>query len=200
MFTPANESSSGSRTREQAVNDARSFNVIVATQNKYSSYVRDMKAANPNLLLMAYMNGTFAQSGQANAYPDSWYVKDRSGKKVRSRGYGNYMMNPSNPAWVDDRVRTCKQLIGATGYDGGMLDMLGTAPTQAGYVTSLGINPATRAPWTSRSGRRPPRPWPPRSTPPRAATSGATATAAPPDTSRPPRAAARSSGRASTAR
>ena len=62
VFTPANESSfSGSRTREQAVNDARSFNVIVATQNKYPSYVRDMRAANPRLVVLAYMNGTFSR-------------------------------------------------------------------------------------------------------------------------------------------
>lgn len=199
-FTPANESNDLSRSREQAVADARRFNVLVAPQHTYDSYVRDMKAANPQLLLLGYMNGTFAQKAQATAYPESWYVRDRLGNKVRSRGYGNYMMNPNNPSWVQDRVEQCRLLIARSGYDGCMLDMLGTAPTQAAYVTSPGINPATRQPWTASQWQQATTALAAKSAAATPAGPGATATAARRATSRPRTAAAASSARACTAR
>jgi hypothetical protein len=56
-------------------------------------------------------------------------------------------MDPANAGWVGSRVQTCSQIV-AQGYDGCMLDMLGDAPTQPGYLTGLPINPATGRPYT----------------------------------------------------
>jgi hypothetical protein len=147
-FAAANERPTA-RTREQAVADARRFDVISATVGTYRGHAAAMRAANPALILLAYLNGTFAQSSQGTAYPESWYARDRNGRKVTSRGYGNYLMDPTNAGWISHRADTCRQLMAESGYGGCMLDMLGTAPTDPGYVSSPAINPATRNPWTA---------------------------------------------------
>lgn len=148
FWTAENEASTHSPSRAQAVEDAKVFDVITALQKSYRDHVAAMKAANPSLTLLAYMNGTFAQKSQGTAYSEGWYLRDAGGAKVRSNGYGNYLMNPSSPGWIQDRVQTCKNLIKNSGYDGCMLDMLGIAPLWPGYATGLPINPATGAVWT----------------------------------------------------
>jgi hypothetical protein len=131
----------------QAVALARAYDVIVGTPGEFKSYMPAMRAANHRLVLLGYLNGTFAEHGQANVYPTSWYLKDARGVSVTSRGWGNYAMDPANSGWVSSRVQECARIV-AAGYDGCMLDMLGDAPTQPGYLTSLPINPATRRPLT----------------------------------------------------
>ena len=48
-------------TREQAVADAMRFDVISATVDMYRDHVSAMRAANASLVMLAYMNCTFAQ-------------------------------------------------------------------------------------------------------------------------------------------
>lgn len=149
-FAPENESGTKGRTATQAVNDARTFDVLVARQNTYKDHVGAMMQANPDLVLMAYMNGTFAQRSQGSTFPSSWYLRDAQGRKVTSRGYGNYLMNPRDPGWIKNRIDFCRTQMQRTGYKGCMLDMLGTAPTMPDYVSSPPINPVTRKAWTPR--------------------------------------------------
>ena len=73
---------------------------------------------------------------------------DQSGL-MSSKGYGNDAMDPANPAWVQDRVTTCKTFMAQSGYDGCFLDMLGPSPTQPGYLTGLPVNASTGQPWTT---------------------------------------------------
>jgi Hypothetical glycosyl hydrolase family 15 len=147
-FAAANERPTA-RTREQAVADAKRFDVISATVGMYTPHASAMRTANPGLVLLAYLNGTFAQKSEGTKYPESWYARDRYGRKVTSKGYGNYLMNPTNPAWISERTERCRQLLAQSGYGGCILDMLGTAPTDPGYVSSPAINPATGSPWTA---------------------------------------------------
>ncbi len=135
-------------TRERAVLQARAFDLIVALRGTYRDHVAAMKAANPDLVLLVYLNGTFAQSSQGSAYPDGWYARDASGEKVRSLGFGNYLMRPDEPGWVADVVARCRRFLEESGYDGCFLDMLGAAPLHPGYATGLPVNPATGAVWT----------------------------------------------------
>ena len=51
-------------TASQAVAAAREFDVIAAVPNVYRDFVAQMKAANPKLLLFAYMKGVLALTGQ----------------------------------------------------------------------------------------------------------------------------------------
>ena len=87
-----------------------------------------MKAANPNLTLLVYLNGSYAQQNQGSAFPDAWYSHTAGGAKITSKGYGNYLMNPASPGWINQVVQTCIAFKADSGYDGCLLDMLGTGP------------------------------------------------------------------------
>ncbi len=145
-----NENGSHKPSLAQAVADAKRFNFISAQPSTYTGLVPAMKAANPNLKVLSYMNAMFAQESQGSMYPESWYLRDAAGNKVRSKGWGNYLMNGREPGWIASRIAACRDLL-ARGYDGCMLDMVGSAPVSKGYLsTGVAINPATRAPFTVR--------------------------------------------------
>jgi len=134
-------------TRDQAVSQAKAFDVIAATKGMYRSYAADMKAANPNLQLLVYLNGSFAQKDQGSAYPDSWYERDANGNKITS-AWGNYLMNPANAGWTQDVVSRCQSFLSFSGYDGCFLDTMGTAPLDPGYASGVPVNPSTGTTWT----------------------------------------------------
>ncbi len=138
----------GHVTIEEAVARARRFRVIAAHPWTYHGHVEAMRRAAPDLVLLAYVNGTLAQRSQGEAYPSSWYLRDADGQKVRSLDWGNYLMDPRNPGWIADRVDRCRRLLLESGFDGCLLDMLGTAPIHEGYVTADPIDPETGQPWT----------------------------------------------------
>ncbi len=147
-YAATNMASDQQVTASQAVEIATRFNVIVATKRTFAPYAASMRAANPNLRLLAYQNGAFAQSNQPTTYPDSWYARGAGGAKVRSRGFGNYLMNIGNPGWRQSAGQECAASLAKSGYDGCYLDMLGTAPLGSGYVNAVPINTATGAVWT----------------------------------------------------
>jgi hypothetical protein len=134
-------------SRERAVTQARHFDVIAALKGTYADDVAAMKAANPDLVLLVYLNGAMAQAGEGSAFPNSWYLRDRAGNKVKSRGWGNYLMNPADPGWQQAVADRCRSYLEQSGYDGCFLDVLGTAPLSKSYVTSLPVNPATGELW-----------------------------------------------------
>jgi hypothetical protein len=135
-------------TLERAVRTARAFDVVAGTRQTFSPYVADMKAANPNLQLFVYLNGVYAQSSEGSRYPESWYAHDANGNRVRSRSFGNYMMDMSNPGWIADRGATCREYLAVSHYDHCYVDMLGTAPLAPNYNTALPIDPRTGKVWT----------------------------------------------------
>jgi hypothetical protein len=140
---------SQSVTLDQALSQAKRFNIITATRGVYRSYVSQMKAANPNLELLVYLNGSYAQQNQGSAFPDAWYSHTAGGAKITSKGYGNYLMNPASPGWINQVVQTCIAYKSDSGYDGCLLDMLGTGPLMPGYDSGLPVNPATGSVWTN---------------------------------------------------
>ena len=133
---------------DQALHAARTFDVIVGLPRTYDVYAADMRAANPDLKLIAYMNGAYAQSGQATRFPDDWYARDVNGAKVVSTEWGNYFMNVGHPGWVDRVTRECTKRTTTAGWNGCYLDMLGMATLTAGYLSGLPVNPATGTVWT----------------------------------------------------
>ena len=136
-------------TLAQALAVAKSYDLVLATKNSYPPFVAQMRQANPDLKLIVYLNGTYAQSDQGSAYPDSWYARAADGSKVRSKKFGNYLMDPTSAGWTQSRIQTCAQWAASTHYDGCYLDMLGNATVGAGYDTATPINPATQKPWTA---------------------------------------------------
>ncbi len=148
--------------QSQAVQDAQHFNFITAHSIAYGcptpapaggcppSRVPAMKAANPRLKLLLYMNATFAQSyqppGAAGGFDPTWYEKDINGKYVTNPSSGNYLMDPTNPGWIQNDASWCKTQL--AGYDGCYLDALGLAPLLNGYLSGLPVNRSTGQPWT----------------------------------------------------
>jgi Hypothetical glycosyl hydrolase family 15 len=148
-FAPVFMGSHWSMTQAQAVTVAQNFDVVAAQASIFKGYTAAMKLANPTVRIVAYINGTFDNSATGTKYPSSWYEHDAAGHQVRSKGFGNYLMDPANPAWGQNVASECAAAMASSGYDGCFLDTMGTAPLGAGYCTGLPINPATHAVWTA---------------------------------------------------
>jgi hypothetical protein len=138
-----NISTDHDHTLTEAKAHAQRYDTITAVPGAYQGMVPEMRSVNSELRVLVYMNGTFAQKSQGSLYPDSWYLRDRYGRKVTSRNYGNYLMNPNNSGWQRDRADFCVAQLQRSGYHGCTLDMLGSAPLDPGYLTAMPVNPAT---------------------------------------------------------
>jgi hypothetical protein len=146
-FAPVYMGSHWNFSLTQAVTLAKEFDVIAAQANVFPKYISAMKAAKPNLRIVAYVNGMFDLTNGGTAYPSSWYAHDAKGARIRST-FGNYLLNPANPAWAQSVAKQCSDAISKSHYDGCFLDTLGTAPLDPGYVSGLPIDPATGKVWT----------------------------------------------------
>jgi hypothetical protein len=157
MWAAENESIDHDPTRLEAIRGATGFDAILALRETYPSHVASMRSANPDVQLLVYVMGTYAWKGQPpGTYPESWYLKDRTGAYVRSMGVwpDHYLMDPRKPGWVADRIHTCQTFLRASGYDGCMVDMLGLASLSPSYVTGVPIDPRTGVPWTPEAWLR----------------------------------------------
>ena len=150
VFTAQNIGNRNSFSEEEAKSVARNFDLLVATPAAFKGKVAAMKSVNPKLRVISYVNASFVGKSagpSSGLYPAEWYMRDAKGNPVQSK-YDNYMMNVAHQGWISNRQQTCKSVAEASGYDGCSLDMLGTAPLDAGYTKSAPINPATKAKWT----------------------------------------------------
>lgn len=139
-------------TRDQAVADATEFGVIAAKPDIYAAYLPAMKAANPSLVVVAYMNASMARPTEGSTYPAGWYVRDASGVQVRSK-YSNYMMDVRKSGWILDRTNECKRILALSGYDGCMLDIMGPGVVNGpfgptGQVDRQPVDARTGQNWT----------------------------------------------------
>jgi hypothetical protein len=144
-------------TREQALQDARDFHVIsTGDVSLYKHYVADMRTAAADaghpLLMLQYVNGTHSFPNEASAITDeNMFMHTAGGERVKSKDFGNYLMNIVHPAWIQNRINACNTKIAQGGnVDGCFLDTLGLAPLNPTYVTpGPPHNPATGATWTA---------------------------------------------------
>ncbi len=147
-FAPLYMGGQGAYTSAQAIAVAQQFSVIAEHSGVLTPYLAAMKAANPALKIVAYMNGTFDQSAAGTTYPSTWYARDLKGNRIQSQGFGNWLMTPTS-AWGTQVATNCKNLIAKSKYDGCFLDTMGLGPLLPGYVTGLPVNPATKAVYTA---------------------------------------------------
>jgi hypothetical protein len=150
VWAAENESRTHDATRARALGDARRLQAISAIRVTYRDEIEAMRAVNPDLRVFSYMMGTFAWRSQPpGTYPESWYLKDERGSYVRSIGEwsGQYLMDPSRPGWVRDRVRTCRRFLDESGYDGCMVDVLGLAPLNPSFISAVPIDRRTGTFW-----------------------------------------------------
>jgi Hypothetical glycosyl hydrolase family 15 len=135
-------------TPDQAAAVAKNFDLAVIKSSE-GAFVKPMKAANPDLTLLVYHNGSFVPKNKGSAYPEDWYAHDANHNKLQQTVFGNYLMDVSNPGWVGHVVQECKDFIAKTGADGCYTDMLMTAPLFGNYSSGgAPVNPATGQKWT----------------------------------------------------
>ena len=134
-------------TKAQITSMAKNVDLVVV-KNTDTRTVSLLKSVNPHLVALVYHNGAFAQKNQGTLYPASWYAHDALGNKITMPNFGNYLMDISNPAWVDEAVATCVAYKAQAGADGCYTDMLMTSPLFKNYVSAKPINPATGLVWT----------------------------------------------------
>jgi hypothetical protein len=138
----------GKFTLAQAQAIARAYDVIAEHTGVLTPYVAAMKAINPSLKIVAYINGAFDQSSAGTKYPATWYAKDAKGNRVRSVSFGNWLMEPTSQ-WASTVASMCRSQIAQSKYDGCFLDTLGIGPLLPGYVTGVPVDPATRKVFSS---------------------------------------------------
>lgn len=132
-------------TRDEALQVAKDHNVVVAMRNVLKDHADAMRAANPNLVLLVYVNATF----QGNGLNSAWYARNKNGNKVYAKDWPNtYFMNMNTPAYRSYIAERCTEQITASGYDGCFLDVLGSGPLWGDYMSSMPINSATGKAWT----------------------------------------------------
>lgn len=132
-------------TQADAVEVARDFDIVVAQPYDWAPFLPAMKSANPNLVVLGYVNGTFSSNG--TSYPETEYTHDSNGHRVSTFQFGQDQMNPKDPRWRSAVANTCKTAVLARGYNGCFLDSMGQGPFYVGYVTATPVDPDTGALW-----------------------------------------------------
>jgi Hypothetical glycosyl hydrolase family 15 len=143
-----------STTRAQAVRAAAAGDMITGLPVQLTRFGPAMVAANPSVRMFAYVNGMFSQSKDCATYPDSWYLHDSSGAKVRAVHTGNCLMNPLSTepfgganGWTAHVAAQCSDDIATTPATGCFFDQMNAAPLGSGFVTGAPVDPSTGAPF-----------------------------------------------------
>ena len=147
-FAPLYMGGNSSYSSAQAIAIAQQFNDIVVQSGRLTPYLPAMKAANPSLKVVAYMNGAFDLSPGGTSYPTTWYARNATGARIQSINFGNWLMLPTG-TWGAQIASNCAALIAKSHYDGCFLDTMGLGPLLPNYGTGLPVNPATKAVYTS---------------------------------------------------
>jgi Hypothetical glycosyl hydrolase family 15/RTX calcium-binding nonapeptide repeat (4 copies) len=133
-------------TQETAVGVAEKYDVVAAMPRTFPAYVDAMHAANPDLVLLTYTLGPFANT--KTTYAEEMYAHDASGQRVTARTFKTQLVNLYSQAWKDEQLRLCNDGVRTSGYDGCFIDSMGNAVLNDSYVTSKPIDPRTGAPYT----------------------------------------------------
>jgi hypothetical protein len=147
-FSPLYMGGSTRYTAAQAIAIAQHFTILAEHSGVFTPFISVMKAANPSLRIVAYINGAFDQSSGGTTYPSTWYAHDMKGNRIRSVSFGNWLMSPT-ATWSSTVASKCKSTIAASKYDGCFLDTLGIGPLLPGYVTGVPIDPLTKKVYTA---------------------------------------------------
>lgn len=135
----------------------RSSDIVTGLSVQIRQYGARLRGANPRLRMFVYVNGMFAQSNQASAFPNSWYLHDAGGHKITSGTHGNYLMNPFSRkrshgvrGWAAYVTHQCVVKRREARFARGcFLDQMSSAGN-TGFVSARPINPRTHRPFTMR--------------------------------------------------
>lgn len=129
--------------KAQAV--ARRHDVIIGVP-RYGTFLKDVKAANPGIVIAEYHKGTTVKSDfdwvQKN-HPD-WLLRNQQGNLMKS-SWGGYLINPSLPGvrqWQAEYARAQQ----AAGWTAVYMDAMGSMAFYG--FPGVPVNPATKRPFT----------------------------------------------------
>ncbi len=129
-------------TEATAVEAAKRYDVIAAQPTTFKVFGPAMRRANPDLKILAYVNGPFA-ARWAPKYAENMYAHNASGNRVQATVFGNDLMNAYMPEWKREVVRLCNDALRQSGYDGCFLDSLGNGIFDGTYLNSKPVDPRT---------------------------------------------------------
>jgi hypothetical protein len=148
LWAPMHEPGGRFHSSAEAVAAARRYDLITIRPGQLGGYVPAMRAANPNLRIFVYINGSYLYHASLKRVSQSMLAHGRRGSLVWSNGFHNYLGSPASSRWISYKQQECRAAIADSGADGCYLDMLGSAPTFAGYNNTLAVDPATGRNWT----------------------------------------------------
>jgi hypothetical protein len=151
LFAPTYMSkTTAAYSQSDAVSIADNYDLVAANAKQFTTAtLAAMKAANPNIRVLVYVNGSF-DLHTTQRYPLGEYALDANGNYIKSKQYHNWLMNIGDPDWVSNVSQQCTAALAQAAFDGCFLDMLGDASLAPAYLTSQPINPATGQVWTQQ--------------------------------------------------
>jgi hypothetical protein len=139
-------------TAKQAAAIARRFDRILGLKTTFEAdgLTPIMRAANPDLELIVYLNGTHMSFNDALGRPESWFAHDASGRRVRNLHFDNWVMNLRNPLWPMYTAARCLDFAARMGTSSCYLDDMGAGNLTSNF-SAPPVDPRTGTPYTEYS-------------------------------------------------
>jgi Hypothetical glycosyl hydrolase family 15 len=139
-------------TPNQATSIARRFEQILGLKTTFRAdgLTPLMQAANPDLELIAYLNGTHMSFADATGRPESWFAHDAAGRRVRNTSFDNWVMNIRNPIWALYTAGRCLDFAQRMGTSSCYLDDMGAGNLAANF-SATPVDPLTGKPYSEFS-------------------------------------------------
>lgn len=138
---------SNTLTLAVAQQTAQQSDVVSATPGQLSKFASAMKAANPNVILLAYVNGGYSKAGTAGSLPASQYLKNAAAGYITSTTWRNVLMNPLSSGWQASVTAQCRAAVSGS-VAGCWLDQVSCAPLTAGFDTAQPMDSSTGTAYT----------------------------------------------------
>lgn len=133
---------------------ASRFDLVAAMPVALKPYAASMRQTNPDLTLVAYTAATLLGKGKASGVPEAAFAHDRAGRRITYLAFDHWLMEGTNPTWMQMANAECARRSTSAGFDGCLVDMLGTGVISAkGAVSSLPAAPATGITYTEAQYR-----------------------------------------------
>jgi len=148
-WTPTYMADAHDYTQDEAIAVAQKHDLVAGMPIAFKDHVAAMRAANPDLTLISYLNGTLVKASAVSTLPESAFAHDVDGRRITSKIWGTTLMAPTSPAWRQAMDQECRARVAESGYDGCLLDSmgLGVFATSQNF-TGVPVNPATGAVYT----------------------------------------------------
>ncbi len=112
---------------------ASHYKIIVTHDKDHPEAVQKLHQFNPEVKVLAYVNGTVASKSSndwndISTYHPDWFLQDAKGNRIFERDWAdNYVLDPANDGWRAYRAQQLKTLVddsSIAGFDGVFLDVM----------------------------------------------------------------------------